>query len=599
MRESVDVLFVDEAGQMSLANALAVSVAAGSLVLLGDPQQLEQPIQGAHPDGADTSSLEHLLGDAQTIDRTRGLFLEHTWRLHPDICALHVGSCSTRASSSRAKDSDAQRIDGRRSVRRQRAALACRSLTRAIPVSRMRRRRGRGTRARDGRRQPALDRRPGHGLPEDRSVDWAGSSDRGAVQRPGRRDPGAAARAVRARVGTVDKFQGQQAAVAIYSMTTSSPEDAPRGMEFLYSLNRLNVATSRAQCLAIVVASPELVRVRCHTPRQMRLANALCCFIELGHARCRAGSPATSSNARGRRARAAIDGAGLTYDVAVIGLGAMGSATAHELARRGLRVLGLEAFTAGHQLGSSGGLSRIIRLAYFEHPSYVPLLRAAWAGWHELEELSGDGPAARNRRAIRRPPRQRRAGGLDAQRARRTSCRTSCSTPTRSTVASRPSASTTTWRQSTSRWPACFIRSAVSRPSSTWPARPAPTCASRNGSSAGAADRGKGSLRIVTDRGSTTRIGWSWRPARGFQRSCRTSTCRCEIERNVLFWFEPGAARAEVLAPDRMPVYIIERDDEHAFYGFPALPDQGLKIARHHGGGRRRRTRSTAKRRRR
>ena len=80
----------------------------------------------------------------------------------------------------------------------------------------------------------------------------------------------------------------------------------------------------------------------------------------------------------------------MKHDVAVIGLGAMGSATAHELARRGQRVLGIEAFTPGHQLGSSGGLSRIIRLAYFEHPSYVPLLRAAWAGWHELEELSGE-----------------------------------------------------------------------------------------------------------------------------------------------------------------------------------------------------------------
>src|SRR4029079_8197511 len=80
----------------------------------------------------------------------------------------------------------------------------------------------------------------------------------------------------------------------------------------------------------------------------------------------------------------------LTYDVAVIGLGAMGSATAHELARRGRSVLGIEAFTPGQELGSSGGLTRIIRLAYFEHPSYVPLLRAAWTGWHELEELSGE-----------------------------------------------------------------------------------------------------------------------------------------------------------------------------------------------------------------
>jgi uncharacterized protein len=85
----------------------------------------------------------------------------------------------------------------------------------------------------------------------------------------------------RARVGTVDKFQGQEAPVSIYSMATSNPEDAPRGMEFLYSLNRLNVATSRARCLAAVVASPALVRVRARTPRQMHLANALCRFLEL------------------------------------------------------------------------------------------------------------------------------------------------------------------------------------------------------------------------------------------------------------------------------------------------------------------------------
>ncbi len=87
-----------------------------------------------------------------------------------------------------------------------------------------------------------------------------------------------------ARVGTVDKFQGQQAAISIYSMTTSSPADAPRGMEFLYSLNRLNVATSRARCLTVLVANPELIRVSCRTPRQMHLANALCRLLELATA---------------------------------------------------------------------------------------------------------------------------------------------------------------------------------------------------------------------------------------------------------------------------------------------------------------------------
>jgi len=82
-------------------------------------------------------------------------------------------------------------------------------------------------------------------------------------------------------VGTVDKFQGQQAPVVIYSMATSRPEEAPRGLEFLYSLNRLNVATSRAQCAVILVASPHLFVPDCSTPRQMKLANALCRYREL------------------------------------------------------------------------------------------------------------------------------------------------------------------------------------------------------------------------------------------------------------------------------------------------------------------------------
>jgi uncharacterized protein len=84
-----------------------------------------------------------------------------------------------------------------------------------------------------------------------------------------------------ARVGTVDKFQGQQAPIVIYSMATSTPEDAPRGMGFLYSLNRLNVATSRARCASILVASPRLFEPECKSPRQMQLANALCRYVEL------------------------------------------------------------------------------------------------------------------------------------------------------------------------------------------------------------------------------------------------------------------------------------------------------------------------------
>jgi len=83
-----------------------------------------------------------------------------------------------------------------------------------------------------------------------------------------------------ARVGTVDKFQGQEAPVVIYSLTSSTPEEAPRGMEFLYSLNRFNVATSRAMIAVIVVGSPRLFEPECKSPRQMQLANAFCAYLE-------------------------------------------------------------------------------------------------------------------------------------------------------------------------------------------------------------------------------------------------------------------------------------------------------------------------------
>jgi uncharacterized protein len=88
-------------------------------------------------------------------------------------------------------------------------------------------------------------------------------------------------RLVGRKVGTVDKFQGQQAAVVIYSITTSTPADAPRGMEFLYNTNRFNVATSRARCACIVVGNARLFSPDCRTPRQMELANVLCRYAEL------------------------------------------------------------------------------------------------------------------------------------------------------------------------------------------------------------------------------------------------------------------------------------------------------------------------------
>lgn len=284
--EAVDVLFVDEAGQMSLANAIAVAQAARSIVLLGDPQQLEQPLKGSHPEGAEVSALEHLLGEAKTIPRDRGLFLESTWRLHPRICKF----TSEVFYDGRLNSHDGlenQRIDGH-------PWLGDSGLW-FIPV------------IHEGNQNSSPEEVDAiAGLISELiqpTVRWIG--DKGN-RRPLSLDDvlivapynaqvaDLAERIPGGRIGTVDKFQGQQGPIVIYSLSTSSPEDAPRGMEFLYSLNRLNVATSRAQATVIVVASPRLLEPECRSPHQMQLANALCRYVELARVRSVAASGGVS-----------------------------------------------------------------------------------------------------------------------------------------------------------------------------------------------------------------------------------------------------------------------------------------------------------------
>jgi predicted RecB family nuclease len=276
MTDSVDVLFVDEAGQQSLAAVCSVGGAARSFVLLGDPNQLPQVSQGTHPEGAEASALEHLLDGARTIAPDRGLFLETTYRLHPDVNrfvsdAFYEGRLEPDAANS------------------------TQDLGAGAPVG--------GT----GVRFVGLEHAGGRNRsPEE--AEWVVSAIESLVGRPwidrkGRRrtlevpdvlvvapynaQVAEIARIAQERldvlpnVGTVDKFQGREAPVAIYSMTTSSPEDAPRDLEFLYSGNRLNVAISRARGLAVLVASPELLRVACRTPEQMRLVNAFCRYVEI------------------------------------------------------------------------------------------------------------------------------------------------------------------------------------------------------------------------------------------------------------------------------------------------------------------------------
>ncbi|HEX5241570.1 MAG TPA: TM0106 family RecB-like putative nuclease [Candidatus Limnocylindrales bacterium] len=291
-RESVDVLVVDEAGQLSLATTLAASLGASSLILLGDPQQLDQPLRAAHPAGAERSALGHLLADRSTLPPHSGLFLDRTWRLHPDLCAYTSEAFYARELQPE-PGLEIQDLDG--------LPPADGTGVRWWPIEHA------GNTTASAEEAEAVTSLVERLL--DSGASW---TDAFGVVRPidegsilivapyndqveliARRLEEQGRSAI--RVGTVDRFQGQEAVIAIYSMTTSRPEDAPRGMEFLFSRNRLNVATSRARCVAIVVGSPALVRAICHTPRQMRLANALCQLLEAAVRRAPAASPSRTS----------------------------------------------------------------------------------------------------------------------------------------------------------------------------------------------------------------------------------------------------------------------------------------------------------------
>ena len=215
---------------MSLANVLAAAASASSLVLLGDPQQ-RPAAQGSHPPGADRSALAHLLGERVTIADDRA----SSWNEHGarDLCAYTSESSTSRLESQPNPRRSALRGQGRRGE----PAHAWWKSTTGATASR----RGRCGRPRRGPWSRAV--RPGLIRMALSSPSVGGDRDRGGLQRPGWRDQDAPSR--RSRVGTVDKFQGQEAPISIYSMASSSADDAPQGMTFLYSRHRLNVAIAR------------------------------------------------------------------------------------------------------------------------------------------------------------------------------------------------------------------------------------------------------------------------------------------------------------------------------------------------------------------
>ena len=264
--QTFDWLFVDEAGQVGLANMAAMGRAARNIVLVGDPRQLPQVIQGAHPAPANLSCLEWMLGEHATIPPDRGIFLGVTRRMHPEV---------NRFISDQVYEG---RLESHPDTARQ--AVTGTNFPEAgaywVPV------------AHEGNAQVALEEVEAIQAAVEELLTGAWTEKDG-MTRPIRQSDiivvapyNAQVNALREalpeaiRVGTVDKFQGQEAPVCLVSMTASSAEETSRGMDFLFSLNRINVAVSRAKGLALVFGAPRLREAKCETVEQMRLINTLC-----------------------------------------------------------------------------------------------------------------------------------------------------------------------------------------------------------------------------------------------------------------------------------------------------------------------------------
>jgi len=270
--ESVDFLFVDEAGQLSLIDTLALSHAGKNLVLMGDPQQLKQPLKGSHPEGTEVSALEHILQEHKTISKEQGLFLETTWRMHPAIND-YISELFYDNRLHTKPDTANQRLEGSTSYHEPGLYIELvehegnqnnseEEVEKVVSIV-----------------DNLLDNNV-YWIDFEKQKHKLNSHHIKIISPYNAQVELLKAALPNFQIGTVDKFQGQEAPVIIFSMATSTPEDAPRGMEFLYSLNRFNVAVSRARAVFILVANPSLFEPACKSTQQMQLANSLCRLME-------------------------------------------------------------------------------------------------------------------------------------------------------------------------------------------------------------------------------------------------------------------------------------------------------------------------------
>jgi uncharacterized protein len=280
MDQRLDYLFIDEAGQVSLPAAIAAMTSARNVVLLGDPLQLPQVTHTQHPGDVGASVLEHLLGgELRPVVPDRGILLTDSYRMHPDVCGFISGLLyEGKLHSAPGRE--------RQSVRS--AGLSGTGL-RYIPVPHQL----------NAQRSPEEARRIAdeietllHGAVTEidgrlRSMmasDIIVVAPYNAHVRCIRNELTSRPACAGVQVGTVDKFQGREAHVVFFATAASTPEDASRGVSFVFDRQRFNVAISRARALAVLVGSPALLAHRCGSVEDVRIANGVCRFIELASA---------------------------------------------------------------------------------------------------------------------------------------------------------------------------------------------------------------------------------------------------------------------------------------------------------------------------
>jgi predicted RecB family nuclease len=271
MEGKLDYLFIDEAGQVSLANVVAMGLCTKNIVLVGDQMQLSQPAKGEHPGGSGVSALDYLTGDWATVPPDRGIFLAQTWRMHPSLCRF-VSDAFYDGRLESAECTLGQRLD---LADGHDVAFAPTGL-RFVPVDH---KDNTQKSAEEGARiDEAYRSLLGQLWTNERGEQRQITSDDILVVSPYNLQVNhlKATLPQGARVGTVDKFQGQEAAVVLVSMASSSADDAPRGIDFIFSKNRLNVALSRARCLSVIFCCPALLDVVCSDLEKMNLVNTVC-----------------------------------------------------------------------------------------------------------------------------------------------------------------------------------------------------------------------------------------------------------------------------------------------------------------------------------